>query len=225
MCRVEWVLTQLNRFRRFSVGGRRYRYFIHEYNEAWANERTVEVPVVQSLLTRALTKRLRVLEVGNVLSHYMPVQWPVVDKYEQGAGVVNQDILDYCPAEKFDLLVSISTFEHVGFDETGPREGCRYDAEKLKKVIVHVRDHILKPDGTLFLTIPAGYNPGLDALVLSGEIHFDGLFFMKRMSRFNEWREVKAGDIQGARYHDPYYCANAVYFAWIGNEEKRIEHG
>lgn len=216
LCQVERAGTQLNRWRFFRAGGRRYRYFLHVYNEAWANERTVEVPVVKEVLMKALARGCRVLEVGNVLSHYLPLKWMVVDKYEQGAGVVNCDIIDFRPVEKFDFIVSISTFEHIGFDESSCRGGCDYDAEKFRKVLRHLRDAVLKPGGTLLFSIPAAYNPGLDSLVFSNAVQLDGLCCLKRVSRFNCWREATAGELRGVRYHDPYYCANAVYFGWIG---------
>lgn len=57
------------------------------------------------------------LEVGNVLSHYFPIHHDIVDKYEVCPGVINQDIADFLPQEKYDLILSISTVEHVGWDE------------------------------------------------------------------------------------------------------------
>ena len=63
----------------------------------------------------------KILEVGNILSHYFSVNHDIVDKYEKDVDVINQDIIDYHPNKKYDLIVSISSLEHVGEDET-PRE-------------------------------------------------------------------------------------------------------
>ena len=58
-----------------------------------------------------------IFEVGSVLSHYFPINHDVLDKYEKGHGVINQDVVDFKPHNKYDLIVSISTLEHVGFDD------------------------------------------------------------------------------------------------------------
>ena len=56
----------------------------------------------------------RILELGNVLSHYYPVHHDIVDKYEKSSGVSNVDIRDFDTSKDYDLVVSISTFEHIG---------------------------------------------------------------------------------------------------------------
>ena len=57
------------------------------------------------------------LEVGNVLGHYVPVEHLVVDKYEQAPGVLNDDVADLDLGRQFDLVLAVSTLEHVGLDE------------------------------------------------------------------------------------------------------------
>ena len=61
------------------------------------------------------------LEVGNVLSHYQRVCHDIVDKYEAREGVINEDVVSFDPGRRYALIVSISTLEHVGWDEN-PRE-------------------------------------------------------------------------------------------------------
>ena len=63
----------------------------------------------------------KVLEVGNVLSWYGPVHHDVLDKYEVTSGVINQDVVDFVPRHQYNVIVAISTIEHVGWDET-PRD-------------------------------------------------------------------------------------------------------
>ena len=81
----------------------------------------MEVPVAQAFVDRHPPDR--VLEVGNVLSHYRPQQHVVVDKYEQAAGVLNRDVIDLSDLGDFDLIVAVSTLEHVGLDEEPPDPG------------------------------------------------------------------------------------------------------
>jgi len=51
-----------------------------------------------------------------VLSHYFAVKHDIVDKYEIAPSVVNEDLVNFKPGKKYDLIVSISTLEHVGWD-------------------------------------------------------------------------------------------------------------
>lgn len=45
---------------------------------------------------------------------------------------------------------------------------------------------------------------------LAGELRFDELRFLKRISRDNRWREAAAEEVRGATYHSPYPAANVV---------------
>jgi hypothetical protein len=102
--------------RTFRVGGQRYRYAFHGYNTTWRNERCVEIPLAIEILDAWHEKRI--LEVGNVLSHYRPVDHDVLDKYERAPRVVNEDVLEFRPSAPYDLIFSVSTMEHIGWDET-----------------------------------------------------------------------------------------------------------
>ena len=83
------------------------------------NERSIEVPIVMEIVNQ--NKGKRILEIGNVLSNYYKVSHDIVDKYEKAPNVINQDVVDFKTNEKYDLIVSISTLEHVGWDEE-PRD-------------------------------------------------------------------------------------------------------
>ena len=88
-----------------------------------------------------------------MLSHYMPVAHEVVDKYERAPGVRNVDVLDLPPEPAYDLIVSVSTLEHVGRDER-PREPER----AVQRARAPARGSC-GPGGELFATVPVGYNP------------------------------------------------------------------
>ena len=49
--------------------------------------------------------------------HYFPADHEIVDKYEKGDGIVNEDIVNFRPGKKYDLIVSISTLEHISWNE------------------------------------------------------------------------------------------------------------
>ena len=123
-------LTRWTRTKTFVFNGHTYPYLYHFCNKTWKNERGVEIPIFRDILLRH--QAARILEVGNVLSHYFPVHHEVVDKYEVAPIVINQDIVEFAPTERYDLILSISTLEHVGWDEV-PREPA-----KLLQAIEHL---------------------------------------------------------------------------------------
>jgi hypothetical protein len=185
----------------FQLGGRPYDYFWHPYNMTWRNERCVEVAIARGLLARAGNGR--VLEVGNVLSHYFPVTHAVVDKYERAPGVRNEDVVAIAPEHPYDLIIAISTIEHVGWDET-PR-----DPGKALRALDHLRA-CLAPAGRMLVTMPVGYHPEVDRAAAGGRLPFDRIHFMQRCSRFMDWREVRWADVATARYDAPHPFANAI---------------
>jgi SAM-dependent methyltransferase len=144
-----------------------------------------------------------VLEVGNVLPHYHPYLHIVVDKYERDNGAMNVDITDVRFLDKFNLIVSISTIEHVGWDETPRQPG------KMKDAIANMR-RLLAPGGKLVVTLPIGYNPHVDSFLLSGSVRFANEYFMRRTSKDNRWEECLKEDSLKAEYDYPYKFANAI---------------
>jgi len=187
----------------FLLGGREYHYLYHTYNLAWRNERSFEVPVVWEIASGYDPER--VLEVGNVLSHYYPVTHEVIDLYERCPGVRNADAATFDPGRDYDLIISISTIEHIGWDED-PRE-----AGKAAGAVRNL-EGLLAPGGRLVMTVPLGQNPELDRLIEHGDLTFSELRCMERVSRRNEWREIDVGEAPGVCARGRFAGANAVYF-------------
>jgi SAM-dependent methyltransferase len=180
----------------FTLGGESYELLRSRYGLTWVTERAVEVPVAARVLERHRGER--VLEVGNVLSHYMPVAHDVVDKYERGPGVRNVDVLDLPPEPAYDLIVTVSTLEHVGRDER-PQEPARAG-----RALEHLR-RLLRPGGELFATVPAGYNPDLDTELAQGPHPL-------RAMRRGPWREVDPAEALECPYDFLTYRAGAVLY-------------
>jgi SAM-dependent methyltransferase len=180
----------------FELGGEHYPFARRLYGLTWTTERAVEVPVAQRLVESRREKRI--LEVGNVLSHYGEVAHEVVDKYERAPGVRNVDVLDLPPEPAYDLIVTVSTIEHVGRDEV-PRE-----PERAIEALEHLR-RLLHPGGELFATIPVGYNPALDRRLAEGPYEL-------RAMRRRPWREVEPGEAFQCAYDFLVYSASAVLF-------------
>jgi SAM-dependent methyltransferase len=194
--------TVFNRY--FEVDGKRYHYLINQYN-AVLGERVVEVPFIIDFLKKNKYEDKKVLEVGNVLSHYFKFKHKIVDKYEKETYVDNVDIVDFNPGEKYDIIISISTVEHIGYDEPVKEVG------KSKRAIQKILD-LLDNNGIALITVPLGYNPEIDSIVINKEIEFSKRYFLKRISRLNLWEETKLEEAMNYKYGSKYQFANAVAF-------------
>lgn len=186
----------------FSFQGISHRYFYHRYNRTWLNERTVEVPLARAFLARAGERR--VLEVGNVLACYVSISHDVLDKYEKGDGVMNEDVVDFRPRHPYERIISVSTMEHVGWDEAVKDPG------KILRGLQNLIAHALVPGGKLFVTMPLGYNPNVDRSVETGVFPFQERYFLKRVSP-RGWREATYEEVRGSKYGSPFDAANAVF--------------
>lgn len=192
----------------FVLAGRRYRYLWHPHMATWRTERAVEVPVAWERVRN--TDPASTLEIGNVLSHYFPTSHTVVDKYERAPGVINEDVVSFSPRRSYDLIVSVSTLEHVGWDET-PK-----DPEKVLRAIDHLRG-LLTDTGELMFTVPKAWHPELDRHISAGDVPFAERLCMKRISAEGRWAEVDCGEVEEVRYDTPFPYANGVTFGVVRN--------
>mgnify|MGYP001563414444 FL=1 len=186
------------------------RYFRHAYNRTWENERTIEIPIIYEFIKRNREKNI--LEIGNVLSNYYPsLRHDIVDKYEKAPRVINEDIINFRPAKSYDVIVSISTFEHIGLDEAEKLP------EKILKSVRHVINNCLSPNGTFVMVVPLGYNPILDNFIRRKELGFDRYYYLKRISANNRWIEIAEKDIFGAKFGKPFPSGNVEVICIFGH--------
>lgn len=187
----------------FQLGDHSFRYFYHRRWETWKTERAVEIPIAQEALRHAPADA-RVLEVGNVLTQYttaLPRSYVVVDKYERAPHVANLDVI--AVAGTFDLILSISTLEHVGLDES-PREWG-----KARAAVDHLRS-LLAPGGQMLATWALAYNRDLDDALRAGALGESSVRYLERQTRSNTWAEVNADQAYVAKYGWPWICGNAI---------------
>jgi hypothetical protein len=166
----------------------------------WNSERAVEIPIFYRIIQQFDPRAT--LEVGNVLSHYFSIEHDVVDKYERGLGVLNMDIVEFNPNKTYELIISISTLEHVGFDEE-PRD--------LYKVVVALQKlrSWLSYGGSLIVSLPIGYNSFLDAVLREQNLGFTQICCMKRIGHC-EWIQTDYSDIKDTKYNRPFPYANGL---------------
>lgn len=201
----------LDNKRQFVFQQERYNYCLEKYNLSWRNERTIEIPIIQKVIKDHI--KLNILEIGCVLKHYdssPKINWTIVDKYEKFTGVINKDITEYYPKTKFDLIVSISTIEHIGMEDGA------ITPNKAKYVINQVRKNLLNINGKFIFTIPIGYNKSLDKQIFSNKITFSEKHYVTRISN-NEWLETTQDKVLNSKYNKPYICANALFIGVIKN--------
>jgi hypothetical protein len=186
--------------RHFVYRGRAYSYFLARYRTTWSNERAVEIALALELLGRYPPDE--VLEIGNCAGHYVARCHRVVDRYERAAGVENVDVLSVAPEPRYPLVLSISTLEHVGWDER-PRE-----PGKAARAIAHLR-RCVAPGGLLFFTVPLGYNAELDAWLDTGEHGLTRVDCLERTGDL-DWSETPWPARTRSTYGEPFPCANAI---------------
>jgi hypothetical protein len=189
----------------FRFEGEDLPYLLHRYNMTWASERCVEVPIARSAAQKHSPERT--LEIGNVLSHYGAARHDILDKFEKGAGVINEDVISFQPKKHYSLILSVSTFEHIGYDDEN--EGS--SADKIKEAIKTCIQW-LDPSGELMITAPIGYNPELDSLLKENKLGSTHEAYMKKNGRL-DWRECSKDQALQCRYKDPFPYANAIVVA------------
>jgi len=193
----------------FTLNDHQYRYFYHPFNETWRNERCVELPIIREEVEKVDAER--VLEFGNVLAHYYPVYHDIVDKHEKGDGVINSDIVDFQTPKVYDLIVSISTIEHVGFNEEKYVQNETVLQPEKPLHVIHKLKGMLSQKGKCIVTMPVGYNPVLDRLLEEDDgTLFTYRYYLKRISRSNRWVETKKEDIHNTKYGFPFLSANVL---------------
>ena len=200
----------------FIFRGKALRYLVRRHNHTWKCERAIEVPVALAFCEEYKNKN--VLEIGNVLTHYFVPKgfenYVIVDKFEQAKGIINKDIIDFKSKIKFDFIFSVSTFEHIGFDE---QEGTKtkYSPKKIGLAINKVKK-MLGKDGIALITLPIDYNPWLDCMLLNENIKFDELWCYKHVSRYG-WGKVELSEALLSKYNYPFCFGNALVVGIIKN--------
>ena len=191
----------------FYFQGKKLFYFYHRYNTTWNNERVIEVPIITNYIKSFFKKRI--LEVGAVLTHYYSPKWDILDKFEKGKKIINKDIINFKPIKKYDLIISISTLEHVGFDEEIK------DSKKIIKAIKNLKQNCLAPKGKCIITMPIGYNLETDKLLFANKLGFKEKIFLKRINKKNEWVEVPEEVAKSTTYNKPFNAANSIVIGII----------
>jgi hypothetical protein len=175
---------------------------------AWRTERCVEIALGRRAV--AAHRPDEVLEVGNVLPMAGVTGHTVVDKYERYDGVINEDIVGFAPGRRYSLVVSLSTLEHVGWDEE-PR-----DPDKAARALDAI-SALVADAGALLVTIPVGVHRRLEEAFIRPDGPFDAVSLLVKTSRLARWEARQTDALARIRYGAPYACGNAVLIGARGN--------
>ncbi len=179
----------------FEYDGKNYRYLFHPLNTTWLNARAVEIPIFIDIINTHT--KSKILEIGNVLNHYIDHSHDVLDLYEQYPGVTNEDAAYFIPNSKYDLIISISTMEHIGRDDESQ------NSAKALTAINNILNNMLNPSGIFIFSIPLGYNIDLDKYLTSSKPELIKTLCLRKLANV-EWKEIELADaaasISDAKY-------------------------
>lgn len=201
----------------FTLQGQEMEYVDEAYNGTRINERAVEVAVAKHLMAKAES----VLEVGCVTPHYLPglpnENHVVVDLHEQFPGVINADVLTYVPDRKVELVMAISTLDHL------------HSPTEVLTALSRMRNW-RRVGGLLLVTLPFGQpswiggGPWLDALLTSRfQMGASALWRMDKVDPMQHcWEEVSIFPVHpaGRAYNGASMWANSVYFLMFGDVQR-----
>lgn len=207
------IFRKLKVKKSFILNNISYNYFFHPHGSCF-NERCVEIGMVLDKIKDY--DSCDVLEVGNVLNEYIDIFHTVVDKYDKRTGIINEDIIDYGSDKRYKFIFSISTFEHIGYDE-GPGV-LLHDEDKVISCLDNVKS-LLAKGGVLFVTMPIGYRIGLDDNIFDGRLGFDKEHFLKRVSSSNRWVEIDNDAAKDVMFNYPYSKANCIFVGEYVNKK------
>jgi hypothetical protein len=133
-----------------------------------------------------------------------------VDKYEDGPGVINEDIVHFAPGRRYGLVVCLSTLEHVGWDEE-PQ-----DPDKAP-IALRAMSDLVEDGGDMLVTIPVGYHRQLEDHYLGADAPFDDVCLLVKRSRLARWELRPVEERRAISYGAPYACGNAILVGTRGN--------
>jgi len=192
----------------FKFNGREYHYLFHPYCSTWENERCAAIPIIWDIVKKNQEEGKRILEVGNVLSYVYPIKHDVLDKYDLVEGVINEDVVNFHPSSKYDLIISIVTLQSVGWNEF-PRE-----PRKVLQAIDNLKS-ILAPNGILVVIHGLGEHKEMDEMLKNGLLKFDKQFYLMKTTG-HKWRQATWEEVKDLEYNHSIPTANGVVVGIIG---------
>lgn len=164
----------------FSLNGKSYPLFEHQYNCGYINERMTERSVELSLAKEYINNcNGQIIEIGAVTPYYLydDKVSVIIDPTDKHGRVTKKSLFD-CDLNGKNVL-SISTVEHIGTSDYGMHE--------TENVIDAIEKIIGEADSCL-ITAPLGYNKLLDEWVKENQEN--SMVKLMRRNINNHWVEI-----------------------------------
>lgn len=214
---IIFKIFNFNRINILKINSIKIEQIYDDYNLTYLSERSIEIPFSKFLINKyiKLFNNPNILEVGNTLIHYEndnKIKRTILDKYEVYPDVINKDIEDFTATEKFDLIFSISTLEHVGSDYNEEFNELKFE-RSIKNCL-----NLLNKNGYFIITLPIYYKKNVDYFIFNEKKFKEKYFFVKKNFQ-NDWKISNQEEVQKNKskliYNKNYPCANAVFVGVI----------
>jgi len=168
------------------------------YNNPDKNERAVEL----ALAFYFCKKTPEIVELGAVLPYYINATHSVYDLHDPYKNCIRinlENLNKYSLVDK--NVVSISTLEHVGFDNYA-NQAIRQPTANWANGI-KIFEKIQQEAKSYLITLPIGYNSGLDEECKK----LPNAILLKRINEDNDWERT---DSWSHKYNNPFFAANGL---------------
>jgi hypothetical protein len=197
----------------FMFGSTPIQHFISSHNVNLPpfrmTERSIELALADLYLKRY--ERELMVEIGATTPYYWPHRIStIIDPTDVHPLVSNkQSFLDFNLSGR--PVLSISTFEHIGL----PDYGLAVDEAMQHKSF----SKLLNSAGDFLVTIPGGYNPKLDNLVLAlASQKLFRLHLWHRKQFGNDWIYIDYKNIEAAKFEYGPFWANTLLVLHRGED-------
>lgn len=187
------------------------KYFCHLYNTTYRNERAIELPILDYIINDNLNNTTKILEIWNVLSHYKNISlldYTIVDKFDNNKSIIKEDAEFFNNNKLYDLIISISTFEHIWFDDDIK------DSNKSLRTFNNMKK-LLNDWWKMIITIPVWWNKDIDKKIFDWEFDFNENYYYTK-NKWN-WIESTKENTINLKYDIKIPSANWI-FIWIYNK-------
>lgn len=159
------------------------------------SERTLELDIIKPIVLSGAYNSI--LEIGNVTHNWFNHEHDVVDLYEKFGNIINEDIRYYRPNKIYNLIFSISSFEHILDDN--------FKYPVIDALINTIS--LLSINGLFVMTILVNYNKDMD-LILDNITIFRQDYY-KRITD-EDWEMCDRKRLDGGVYCVPFHGANEL---------------
>lgn len=176
------------------------QYYRHPYNDTINCARAVELPLAFNYLDWVGEQGRVACEVGAVTPYYRPAGYDVIDPCDEYGTI--KDFVENMDFTDKDVL-SISTFEHLGFGDYGfPAVYGLAFAELCR---------IVKESRSCFITWPIGYNVEFDKQVKNHLSEFEYFFYKKTSDNPKTWEKSSSIGCFNFKYGPRGNCIICIY--------------